>query len=365
MKIKSFQITNLQGRINCNLIFNEDVNIITGENGSGKTTIIKVLWYLISGNIERIFREVTFESLKLKTTSYDLSINISESEIKFVWKGKKDSEKGSYNYERKQKDLESEDFDIDFLNLITCKMSEGSVFFPTFRRIEGGFSLTENPVKGRLKHGVDTIERGLSELSGKLSVLNNYFIASISTNDIIDLLRRKHSQSSEEVNQLHIGMSEYIEKKIQTSQTKPSIVSQESVLNDIKKKVDSITIQREKLLSPFTTLALLISEIYKHKGIYLTDKFSVGNTEEAINSAKLSAGEKQLLSFICYNAFYRSCPFFIDEPELSLHVDWQRNLISILDSQKANNQLIIATHSPFIYSKYPDKELLLEQYRGI
>jgi predicted ATPase len=71
-----------------------------------------------------------------------------------------------------------------------------------------------------------------------------------------------------------------------------------------------------------------------------------------------------MLSFIAYNAFYRDAVFFIDEPELSLHVDWQRQLFSILLSQQTSNQFVIATHSPFIYSKYPDKELLIDPSRG-
>ena len=49
---------------------------------------------------------------------------------------------------------------------------------------------------------------------------------------------------------------------------------------------------------------------------------------------------------------------------LSLHVDWQRQLFSILQNQRTSNQFIVATHSPFIYSKYPDKEILLSTDRG-
>jgi predicted ATP-binding protein involved in virulence len=47
-----------------------------------------------------------------------------------------------------------------------------------------------------------------------------------------------------------------------------------------------------------------------------------------------------------------------------LHVDWQRQLFPTLLSQGISNQFIIATHSPFIYSKYPDKEILLGYDRG-
>lgn len=79
---------------------------------------------------------------------------------------------------------------------------------------------------------------------------------------------------------------------------------------------------------------------------------------------KLSAGEKQMLSFLCYNTFSKNKIIFIDEPELSLHPDWQRLLIPTLLKQGGNNQFFIATHSPFIYAKYPDKELVLSEDKG-
>jgi predicted ATP-dependent endonuclease of OLD family len=71
-----------------------------------------------------------------------------------------------------------------------------------------------------------------------------------------------------------------------------------------------------------------------------------------------------MLSFICYNAFNDDCIVLIEEPELSLHVDWQRQLFPTLMSQKTSNQFIVATHSPFIYSKYPDKEIIIDPDRG-
>ena len=37
---------------------------------------------------------------------------------------------------------------------------------------------------------------------------------------------------------------------------------------------------------------------------------------------------------------------FMDEPELSLHVDWQEKLIDKILQLNPNCQLVIATHSP-------------------
>jgi len=71
-----------------------------------------------------------------------------------------------------------------------------------------------------------------------------------------------------------------------------------------------------------------------------------------------------MLSFICYNAFAQNSVLIIDEPELSLHADWQRLLFPTLLQQQTSNQFIVATHSPFIYSKFSDKELMLDADRG-
>ena len=67
-----------------------------------------------------------------------------------------------------------------------------------------------------------------------------------------------------------------------------------------------------------------------------------------------------MLSFLCYNAFYNNTPIFIDEPELSLHIDWQRLLLPTLLDQSTGNQFFIATHSPFIFTGYSDKEFMLD-----
>jgi predicted ATP-binding protein involved in virulence len=45
----------------------------------------------------------------------------------------------------------------------------------------------------------------------------------------------------------------------------------------------------------------------------------------------------------------------IDEPELSLHVSWQRALLSTLISGDKHIQYLVATHSPMIVSEYGDR----------
>ena len=51
----------------------------------------------------------------------------------------------------------------------------------------------------------------------------------------------------------------------------------------------------------------------------------------------------------------------IDEPEISLHIDWQHFLISEMVAQLQDRQIITCTHSPMIGGeKYEDQMVQLE-----
>ena len=48
MKVKNLKIENFRNISNLNLDFDEEINVICGENAQGKTNIIEALW-LFSG----------------------------------------------------------------------------------------------------------------------------------------------------------------------------------------------------------------------------------------------------------------------------------------------------------------------------
>ncbi len=84
--------------------------------------------------------------------------------------------------------------------------------------------------------------------------------------------------------------------------------------------------------------------------------------EKALNSLQiLSSGERQVVGLI-YAASHMTDGrvVLIDEPEISLHIDWQRKLLPEMVKQLGEKQLIICTHSPVIASKYRDKMIELE-----
>jgi predicted ATPase len=67
----------------------------------------------------------------------------------------------------------------------------------------------------------------------------------------------------------------------------------------------------------------------------------------------LSAGEKQMLVILLTALVQDNQPaiMIMDEPELSLHTDWQKDLIDNIRRLNENVQLIIATHSPAVIMK--------------
>jgi predicted ATPase len=72
--------------------------------------------------------------------------------------------------------------------------------------------------------------------------------------------------------------------------------------------------------------------------------------DEKINTYELSSGEKQLLIILLTVLIQdnKSSFLFMDEPEISLHIEWQRKLIKCIRELNPNVQIILATHSPDI-----------------
>jgi predicted ATP-dependent endonuclease of OLD family len=72
--------------------------------------------------------------------------------------------------------------------------------------------------------------------------------------------------------------------------------------------------------------------------------------------AALSSGERQIVTLIwASSTMTEEQVILIDEPEISLHVDWQRRLLPAMVEQMPTKQLIVCTHSPVIGAGYPTR----------
>ncbi|MDO4930906.1 MAG: ATP-binding protein [Bacteroidales bacterium] len=64
----------------------------------------------------------------------------------------------------------------------------------------------------------------------------------------------------------------------------------------------------------------------------------------------LSSGEKQMLVILLTALTEDQAPYvlFMDEPEASLHFEWQKRLITMVRDLNPNAQIILTTHSPAV-----------------
>ncbi|EFI71572.1 putative excinuclease ATPase subunit, partial [Segatella baroniae B14] len=71
---------------------------------------------------------------------------------------------------------------------------------------------------------------------------------------------------------------------------------------------------------------------------------------ELLEPYQLSSGEKQMLAILLTVLVEDNNPYvlFMDEPEVSLHFEWQKRLIELVMKLNPNVQLIMTTHSPAV-----------------
>ncbi len=96
----------------------------------------------------------------------------------------------------------------------------------------------------------------------------------------------------------------------------------------------------------------LVNKQFKYdESMLQVDIVSVDDDVTPIGIDDLSSGEKQIVSIFSKVYLGLSTPsiLIIDEPEISLSIEWQKQFLKdIYDSHKIN-LLIATTHSPFIF----------------
>jgi AAA domain len=136
MKITKYEVKGLNGRVNFAFDFHDDINILTGLNGAGKTTALKLAWYLLSGSTARVRNEIDFKSCRLVTDKFDLRLEriAGSRDIKFYFSGQHSLKEGTFDeYLAFDSDGDPIADGEDVLRDMIGNYSEKSIFFPTFR----------------------------------------------------------------------------------------------------------------------------------------------------------------------------------------------------------------------------------------
>ena len=97
----------------------------------------------------------------------------------------------------------------------------------------------------------------------------------------------------------------------------------------------------------------LIDDLFQDTGkriIRTENEIRFTQIGETLVPYQLSSGEKQMLAILLTVLVEDNEPYvlFMDEPEVSLHIDWQQRLIDLILELNPNVQIILTTHSPAV-----------------
>ena len=111
--------------------------------------------------------------------------------------------------------------------------------------------------------------------------------------------------------------------------------------------------QAQRISAPKTTFQNLIDDLFSQTGkkiVRTENEIRFSQIGETLTPYQLSSGEKQMLVILLTVLVEDQLPYvlFMDEPEVSLHIDWQQRLIDLILTLNPNVQIILTTHSPAV-----------------
>lgn len=138
-----------------------------------------------------------------------------------------------------------------------------------------------------------------------------------------------------------------------------SLLASESVFNKFEnaiKEIESVYLKKQMIMSPFNMFRDEVNDyLTGDKCLDFDDsgEFKFFNNDRELSLSKLSSGEKHFLAILGRVSFSSASgvsTFITDEPELSLHLAWQRKILPSISKLSPSTQVIVATHAPAIIS---------------
>lgn len=422
-KIARIEVEKLFGVYNYVLDCSSDTNddnlmILYGDNGTGKSTILHLIYYLLSnkrrnGHKSRM-ANVEFKSFKLIFDNDDyilasrkkgnLSL-IGSFYIEYKINGKVDD----FLLKAKRNDNDSwvirsweDDSEESFEKLMEL-MDETRILYisdnrkeldnedeqNSYEELKSGYSRirirkdkNEEEVETEIRNLKEWIigralaaskkgEEGTSDIY--LKILKQLTYNKNYTLDSIEKLKLELLKLSQMANPyVKMGfLSDSDYKGLLDNLDKISVGKKELVSSILTPYIEMLSNKLTALNNLMRILSFLIdslSEYFYEKIIDFTvnDGFVIRHSKNGsvIAPHSLSSGEKQLL--ILFSKIIRrsseSSFIIIDEPEISLNIKWQRMLMDTLSFfvDESHAQFIIATHSFEILSRHMDNVVKLE-----
>lgn len=399
MKIKEIKVEKLFGMFNHNILLNNEIKIIHGLNGIGKTIILKMIYDLFNLDIKNI-NAVPFYKFKInfgndlfiEIRKNDLSDDLATNKLKIKYRVDSNIEEiktinvkelvdkkeiselfkltSVWEFEAEKDEWKKfrKNLDNDFKQFLN---SQKVILIDTQRLIKyepsrnKDYSLLTHQDK---KNVFRTVEEYSKDLSNRINLFLSTFAESSQKrdstfpdrflNEPISIYEIKELEIK--LNELKvrtqllqkIGILEKDQNEINISIPKAINETDRKVLSlyivDFNKKFDVFNWLSERLI----VFEDLLNSLMFFKKIEVNKKegfFFITQNEKIVPPSNLSSGEQHevvILYDLLFNVEEGSL-VLIDEPEISLNLEWQRNFLQnlrrIIELSKID--VILATHS--------------------
>jgi predicted ATP-binding protein involved in virulence len=408
MRIKQISVTELFGIFNHVIPLNTEdrITIIYGLNGIGKTAILKLLNYIFSFQFSGL-NNIPFKNLQIdfddgsylqfnKQAESNIDVNTKKSEIRIFFQPNSSSNEYEFYLKNHDDRVENKSFRIPF------KSNEDSIsdkerFVLAVENLEEAAKLVYGLQRKKppewLQNIINSIDIHLIESERLLNISeDNEMIPSVNAyaNELAENIQEKLaeygtlSQSLDRTFPVRLVQkvstnsltNEQLRQKLDEIETKRKHLINAGLLDkdentnfQISEQIDenikqvlSVYIEDvEKKLAVFDNLSQrielmkkIINQRFSYKAINIDKEkgFTFTYDGNSLSPEKLSSGEQHELVML-YELLFKVQPnslILIDEPELSLHVEWQVNFLKDLKeiTEIANIDILLATHSPGI-----------------
>ncbi|WP_407209329.1 AAA family ATPase [Enterobacter hormaechei] len=364
-KIDTYNIIN-KGTVS-ELDLNKRITILTGYNGSGKTTLLKAIHETIAIYNDTIYPhkrkglavDIYFEN-SYKIRNFTLPEDARQLDLNdqsFVAKHVKITDKLDLAYKK-------------LLNSLTRNNSAEKI------KSKDNIKIGEDSKKNSSYNGLVIFPKDNSKkLSSILYCDELFFFSDDEDSTSKEKLEELdvYSRSNNLAKTLYILLQEFSKESILNEKEREKI----DAMNEIKSMLDYVPEDR-KLSLEKTIRELEEKSDYKRElndFIAIVNFFELTNRKIFIDNEGLisleykenyykwfdfSKGEMTLLSLLLVVYLHRNenVIFLFDEPDLSLHIKWQKNLISKLAAIAPSSQFIISTHSPALIGNYNDQSII-------
>ena len=339
MRIEELHLKNFCGFEELTVQFPEsNLAVFIGNNGSGKTTILKSMVLLLSWLIARIEREkglgTSISDLEiLNSASFsEIKIKLKENDELFEWSLAKIAKGKKIKIESKLTDT------FKLSDIYRTQYTENNdssfpliIYYPVER------SVLDVPLKIRTRHS-------FKQLDG----YDNSLSQGVDFRRFFEWFREREDIENENKSHMLMKAFELIDTGEFSERLKEYRNYRESQINAVRRAVELFTPSFSNLRIERNPLRMVINK---------------GNNKY-LNILQLSQGEKSLMALVgdiarrlammnptLKNPLEGTGIVLIDEIELHLHPQWQRSVIPNLQKTFPNIQFIVTTHSPQVLSR--------------